>query len=320
MCLLTNRGGFICWMLIGALLAGCGRSRKESSAPLRFTLPEIPTMISSPEERAVYLGRHYWDRYDFQDTLLVSSNEVTEQAFANYVQILGMLSPEERKISVGNLLDRASEADSMVFERFTDLFDKYLYDPNSPLRNEELYIPVLEYMVASPRVPEIEKIRPRDRLAWAMRNRVGTRANDFTYTLASGATGTLYGVRADYTILFFNNPDCPACKQMREEISASPILTRRIEEGKIKVLAVYPDEDLTAWRNYRRHIPANWINAYDASLVLRNGELYDLKAIPTLYLLDRDKTVLLKDCLSVDQIIDFFEQSMANREGVVDRN
>ena len=305
--------GWFSSLFVLALLAGCGRSGTDKAAGLKFVRPEIPAMISSAEERAVYLGRHYWDLYDFRDTLLVSAREVTEPAFANYLSVLGRLSPEERKISVGTLLDRASEGDSTVFGRFVDLFDKYLYDPNSPFRNEELYIPVLEYMVASSRVPEIEKVRPRDRLAWALRNRVGTRANDFTYTLASGATGTLYGIKADYTILFFNNPDCPACKQMREEISASPLLTRGIEEGKIKVLAVYPDEDLTAWRNYRKHIPSEWINAYDATLTLRNGELYDLKAIPTLYLLDRDKRVLLKDCLSVGQMVDFLEQAAAGK-------
>ncbi len=294
------------------LLSGCGRGGAGAVAGDGFALPEIPAVITSPEERAAYLGRHFWDRYDFADTALVFSGEVTEQAFANYVQVLGLLAPEERKTAVGNLLDRALETDSVVFGRFADLFDKYLYDPNSPMRDEELYIPVLEHVVSSPRVPEAEKILPRDRLAWALRNRAGTRAADFTYTLASGATGTLYGVKADYTLLFFNNPDCPACKRMREEISASPLLSGWIGQGRLRVLAVYPDEDLTAWRNYRNNIPPEWINAYDASLALRDGELYDLKAIPTLYLLGRDKTVLLKDCLSVGQVIAFLEREQAS--------
>ena len=43
----------------------------------------------------------------------------------------------------------------------------------------------------------------------AMQNRIGERANDFRYTLASGATGTLYGVKAEYVLLFINNPGCP---------------------------------------------------------------------------------------------------------------
>ena len=41
--------------------------------------------------------------------------------------------------------------------------------------------------------------------------------------------------------------------------------------------------------------PAQWINAYDAQQVIRNEELYDLKAIPTLYLLGKNRVVELKD-------------------------
>ena len=68
-----------------------------------------------------------------------------------------------------------------------------------------------------------------------------------------------------------------------------------IARGKVKVLAVYPDEDMKAWRDYLPHFPSAWINAYDADLKIKSAELYDLKAIPTLYLLDSNKTVMLRD-------------------------
>ena len=69
---------------------------------------------------------------------------------------------------------------------------------------------------------------------------------------------------------------------------------------------------LTAWLNYRHNIPASWINSYDKQLRLRDEELYDLKAIPSLYLLDSEKRVMLKDCNLVPQIeeaIYYAEQS-----------
>ncbi len=49
-----------------------------------------------------------------------------------------------------------------------------------------------------------------------------------------------------------------------------------IERGRLKILALYPDEDLTEWRNYRDHIPASWINAYDVSCLVRQNGTYDL--------------------------------------------
>ena len=59
------------------------------------------------------------------------------------------------------------------------------------------------------------------------------------------------------------------CRDIREAITASPMLTEMIERGRLKVLALYPDEDLTEWRNYRSQIPATWINAYDAGCKIR---------------------------------------------------
>lgn len=102
-------------------------------------------------------------------------------------------------------------------------------------------------------------------------------------------------MKADYTILFLNNPGCTACKETIGQIVASEPVGRMIARGKVKVLAVYPDEDMKAWRDYLPHFPSAWINAYDADLKIKSAELYDLKAIPTLYLLDGRKTVLLRD-------------------------
>ena len=68
---------------------------------------------------------------------------------------------------------------------------------------------------------------------------------------------------------------------------------------KLAILAVYPDSDLTAWK--KTTYPAYFINAYDAVQTITKQELYDLKAIPTLYLLDREKRVQFKDA-PVEQI------------------
>ena len=136
----------------------------------------------------------------------------------------------------------------------------------------------------------------------ALQNRVGYPANDFRYTLASGAQGTLYGLDAEYVLLFVNNPGCPMCREIREEIAASPMLSEMIERGRLCVLTLYPDEDLAAWRDYAEQIPPKWINAYDRGCVIREEGTYDFNAIPSLYLFDRDKRVLVKDSVSVPQI------------------
>lgn len=264
------------------------------SVPRTFEMVSVPTLITEPEKRAEYLVQHYWDKFDFKDTAYVHLPEVTEQALSDYLNTLQYTTPEVASASLKQTMKRA-EADSTMFAYFAGVYEKYLYDPNSPMRNEELYIPILQAVIESPIVDEAHKIRPAHLLELALKNRRGEPATDFTYTLADGRTGTLGKVKSDYVLLYFYNPDCSACKEITDQLAVSPLIGEWTKGGKLKILAVYTDEDLDAWKNHLPYMPASWINAYDKNIVLKNDEMYDLKAIPTLYLLDKDKKVLLKD-------------------------
>jgi hypothetical protein len=179
----------LCFLLLCACKSGNASSQSKSETPQdtikSFTLPTIPPMLTAPEQRADFLVKHYWDNVNFADTNYIHHPEVTEQAWADYCDLLNHVPLETAHEAMRKMIDR-SNADKKVFAYFTDLADKYLYDPNSPMRNEEYYIPVLEAMIASPILDETEKIRPQARLQLAQKNRIGTKALNFTYTLASG--------------------------------------------------------------------------------------------------------------------------------------
>lgn len=278
-----------------------GSSSKEKVAtestqttPKKFTLPEIPAMYTSPEQRADFLVKHYWDNFDFADTSYTHLPEITEQAYVDFLDVTNHSSMESALDGMKRLMTQ-TEKDKKVFDYFITLADKYLYDPNSPFRNEELYIVVLEKMVETKHLDDTEKTRPQYRLELAQKNRLGTKALNFTYTMQSGKQGTLYGVNAEYTLLYINNPGCHACGEITEGMKHSQIIQYLLSEKRMTILCVYPDEDLEEWKNHQSDFPSNWINGYDKGTVMRDKNLYDLKAIPSLYLLDKNKNVLLKD-------------------------
>ena len=259
-----------------------------------ITLPAIPTMLTAPEQRADFLVKHYWDNVNFADTNYIHHPEVTEQAWADYCDILNHVPLETAQEAMRKTIERTN-VDKKVFTYITDLADKYLYDPNSPMRNEEFYIPVLDVMLDSPLLEEIEKVRPKARRELAQKNRIGTKALNFNYTLASGAQGSLYQQQAEYILLFINNPGCHACTETIDALKNAPIINQLLEQKRLTVLSIYPDEELDEWRRHRDEFPQEWINGYDKSLTIKTQNLYDLKAVPTLYLLDANKKVLLKD-------------------------
>lgn len=295
---MINRSSCIAILLIFTLCA-C----KQQTQPVlqeqknvkkgEYPMPTPPSMVSDPEEKATYVAMNYWNNYNFNDTSQINDTEYTETALANYIQLLYYTPQKTVEKSLRASLKKA-EVNEQMFEFFTGLYEKYLQDPNSPMRNEDFYIPILEYIIAKPDLDEVYKIRPRYQLKMALKNRTGDVASDFSYTTASGKTGRMHKLKSDYLILFFYNPECSSCKKITQHILDSPVINMLIENKTVTLLAFYPDEDISAWKSHQSIIPSTWINSYDNGK-LKKEELYDLKAIPTIYLLDKEKRVLLKD-------------------------
>ena len=282
-------------ILILAALIGCGPKRTKTAEPQESITTEI-----TPEERLQYRVDHFWDDFDFEDDkqLTMLSREQMIYALSEYVTII----PEERADSLMRTLIRRASTSHAMLDYFATLCEIVLHNPNSALRNDEYYIPVLEELVSSPLLDEYERIAPAYDLEIALKNRIGRQATDFVYTLEDGSEHRLYDIKANYTILMFSNPECPLCGEIMRQIASSQLLTALIEHGVLKVLTLYPDEDIAHWRKYIGNIPSEWIRAYDKGGVLTKERLYNLSAIPALYLLDRDKRVLIKDGTSVADI------------------
>jgi hypothetical protein len=247
---------------------------------------------------------HYWDDFDFEagDRVKEYDSLAMTQAMVDFVAYLSQEPLRERRDSLlRNMMQRASTS-RPVLDYFASMSEVVLHDPNSPLRNDEFYIPILEVIVASPLLDEYELIAPMYDLELARQNRIGEVANDIVYTLANGRTGRLHNIDTDYVILMFSNPGCPMCREIREEITASPLINELTENGSLKTIAIYPDEDLEAWRDHASDIPQSWINAYDQGMTITAERSYNLQAIPALYLLDSEKRVIIKDGTSVAQI------------------
>ncbi len=302
---------YICLIIIS--LSACKNSKTsqpaesssvQQSTSKTFTLPEIPVMLTDPEQRADFLAKHYWDNFDFADTTSIQNSEMVEQAWVDYINILNHVPLETATVTLKKTFEKAGN-NKTIFDHFTNLADKYLHDPNSPFRNEEFYIPVLETIVSSPLLNDTDKIRPADRLNMAFKNRLGTRAANFTYTLQSGKQGTLNALSTNYILVYFNNPGCHACEEITTGLKESLQIQYLLSKKQLTILAIYPDEDLDEWRNHQHDFPKEWINGYDKGESIRMQNLYDLKAIPTLYLLDKNKTVLIKDG-TFDQIENYF--------------
>ena len=308
-------------LLVAAILTSCGGGKAGDGTSARsFPYVEIPAMITSQDQALEYAARHYWDGFfsaepQFRgDTSLVAGIRDAEfqEAFGKYVKLLSVIPTIKALQAQDTLLARAERAqiafpDGNLLQNFIDISDLYLFDPNSPLRSEEMYIPVLEKTISSPLTQQAAKDRALHNLPLCSLNRLGTVAADFRYTLKNGRSAMMHSINAPYLLMFFSNPGCQNCKEIIDALSNSLRVKKMMGEGQLVVLNVYPDEDLTAWMDYMPVYPTDWINAFDNEGVLRNDSIYWLRAIPSLYLLDAEKRVICKDA-PLDVLLELLEE------------
>lgn len=295
-----KKNSVILFALLLVSCAGNDRNKQPVSQSVdsvavikELQMPAIPMAIVEPMERASYLAGHYWDNLSFEPIQSENDSNRLEQYFSNYLAILNESNKAKLEENINKSLI-SIQSDSVYLAMFSHLADKYLYDPNSPFRNDEVYLIFVNAFKENPKLSFSDQERLKFKHGLLLKNRVGNKAENFNFKTDKGES-SLSKVKADMLLLYFNNPGCHACEEVQAQLQASDLLNDRLDKGKLVVLSIYPDEDLTEWERYKNNQPKNWINGYDSNQEIKSKLLYDLKAIPTLYLLDKNKNVLLKD-------------------------
>jgi len=165
------------------------------------------------------------------------------------------------------------------------LADKIYLSGNAPWASQE-YLADLR--------KRVERLRP---------NLIGMKAPELLMSSFAGQYVSLYDVRADFTIIYFWEPDCGHCKE------ATPMLKDYFEKNRssgIEVFAVCTQQDHDKWEKYIVDHSLSWINGWDPQRLSRFDYLYNVEATPLIYILDRDKKIIAKR-LAVEDIPSFIE-------------
>ena len=293
------------------LLCSCGaRNQKGSQVQTRnFPTVQIPSVYTQDDERVAWFQTHYFDNFlstkeiwPSVDSTVVNGVPVDklEESFATFVYLTEMTDIPSGQKALDELFTRTeayqkADTASTVFTKMAEIVEKYYYDPNSPYRNEDLYLAYIKRLAASDLTPASRRKSLGFDIRICSLNPIGSPAADFRFTDIKGRTHRLYDVKAEHTLLFFSNPGCEACKEIIDALNGSQKVSELLAAGKLAVVNIYIDEDLDAWRSYQDYYPDSWYNGYDPDFVIRKDLLYSVRAIPSLYMLDSDKRVLMKD-------------------------
>lgn len=134
-------------------------------------------------------------------------------------------------------------------------------------------------------------------------NLIGQKAPELLMNSFAGHYVSLYDVDADYTILYFWEPDCGHCKV------ATPLMRDYYKANRdkgIEIFAVCTSHDREKWEKYIVDNGLSWINGWDPERMSRFDYLYNVDSTPLIYILDREKKIIAKR-LAAEDVSSFIE-------------
>lgn len=292
-------------MLLAACSGKTDGNRNIDSAGITFVevgdsllpLPQPPASMTDPVKRADFVMMHFWDKLDFASAQARDA-AFMEQNFATYTTLFGVASEKGRQKSADALLLRAAQTPEML-ERMMSTAEKYLADPNSPMRNEDAFIVMLRAALGTKKGDAAQNERWNYALQTAMKNRPGTLATDFPVVSRDGKRSTLLELArnsgAGQVMLVFYDDDCENCARILGEMRKEKQIADGIASKQLCIIAVNATADPKTFHGSDK-IPAEWLdNVPDISGGKTIDDLYSLPAMPVRYLLSPDGTVQGKD-------------------------
>lgn len=260
--------------------------------PVLLLLPAKGSLAQTDSGSATVFDQ-CWNLFDFCDTLQWHGEHPADSAFEQYLNLQKPLSLSSRTSVLKHLLDKAQNSQA-AYQYINRLARQHFYDGLSPWRNDTLYAIVLNHQIASPLLSKEEKERSKYRLTFLQRNSVGAKAENFKFLTTKDKKGKLYSLpRKGQWLVFFFDPECSHCQVLANLIRSNMLINGLIQQHKLSVLAVNTNPDLSLWKRIAPTLPPSWLTVMDKTGVEEHS-LYDLRTVPAIYLLDRNKKVILK--------------------------
>jgi len=285
--------------------------------------PEIPSADKQPGGKydSLYAYRyfkdHYWDGVNFYDERMARTTFFDGKLDKYFNQLVYPDADSVNK-EIDWMLGYASanaEMKKFLLLKFVNRYlnQKYMWEDKVYVHLFEKYFSQKEY----PWLDEKGKKIIFDRYYSMAANIFGSTAADIQLPDSTGKTKTLFSITNPYTIVIFWDPTCGHCKETLPRIDS--IYRAKWSSLNVKIYAVAKETDGTKkdWLSFvGQHQLNGWDHVYNSKDAnetrVKNNipsyyQLYDVQVVPTLYLLDKDKSIIAKKIPfdQIDKVLDY---------------
>ncbi len=276
----------------------------EFDVPANTDKPDSVKMAMS----YAFYRDHFFDGFNFANGALIRS-PVYQNKLSTYFNRILIQYPDSIIPQLHKIVDKSRANDDMF--QYTVVFVLNNAIESKIMGMDAVFVDVAESYYLSGEADWVDSAyleKIKERVNKTRPNLIGAKAKDLKMESISGEWVSLHETDAEYIVLYFWEPNCGHCKK------TSPILydiyTKYKDRG-LKVFAVETQAEREEWENYVEKNGLDWINAWDPHQLSYFRFYYDIIATPTIYLLDRNKTIIAKR-IDVEQLEKMLEQIMAD--------
>lgn len=234
-----------------------------------------------------FLYEHFWDNFDFNDTLLLYS-PILDSKINDYLTLYenASLSRDEQeenfKIPADNLLKIAQKNDKIL----NFVIEKILNDSET-FNLLNLYQYVADKIFTDVTCIDESQIQEIQNKSNQLRHlTIGNPAIDFEITKEINLTD----IKSDFTLLIFWDSKCPHCFKTLSELKSFYSETKK---SNFEIVGVSNDTSSVEFKKAIIERGYNWFNVCDfkgwQSPLFKK---YNILATPTLFLLDKNKKII----------------------------
>ncbi|MFC2097335.1 thioredoxin-like domain-containing protein [Bacteroidota bacterium] len=253
--------------------------------------PAINDSIAN-EKRIEYITEHMFDNVDFTDTALINSPVYIQKVrtYFSLINNIGDFDEVEQAyiVALNKLMSKAAVNDKVfnfILEDISNGFEQSDY---------ELFFAYLteNYLLESSCKNEEENKELKERLDDFKRLANGNKAPEIDIILEDSSRLILSEMEANYKLIIFWAGWCGHCKIILPEIKK---LYDEYKNSGFEIIAISLDNENYEWKNAIEEGNYDWINyselsGWDCPAAID----YGITATPTLYLLDKNNTIILK--------------------------
>ena len=273
---------------VAALLSLPVAAQETNTVKPLFEYPEVPEKLTKPNLRANFMVAHLWEKYPLDKEPIADAASFHE-TFTDYLSFFTIADRDEVEKSIKNYVERVAKNERNLYLT-VGILDAEVLNIYGSFCSDDVY--------TIKHVPGELKDVMKDNMRVLANSTVGTAVADMPLAKSPSGATSLAGIASEYTILFFNAPDCVDCSIYKVRLKANLAANTLIEAGVLSIVSVYPEGQTDGIDGEA----ANW----NVASLPDFGKAYDMRIRPAVYFLDGEKRIVAK-FVEIDNLLSTLE-------------